>query len=78
MYCCKTCNELKTFKNGRGGEITNLRVDAIVNPTNETLDDRNVISGSIHRVAGPELIDVCKKELKGSQSYKFLQFYNMS
>ncbi|XP_028414953.1 protein GDAP2 homolog [Dendronephthya gigantea] len=46
------------------GDITNLGVDAIVNPTNETLDDKNPVSNRIHSVAGPELISVCKKELK--------------
>ena len=49
----------------RDGDITNLRVDAIVNPTNETLDDKNTISTRIHTVAGPDLMETCKKELKG-------------
>lgn len=46
------------------GDITNLHVDAIINPTNETLEDKNVISNRIHHVAGPDLKEICRKELK--------------
>lgn len=46
------------------GDITNLQVDAIINPTNESLDDKNTVSSHIHSVAGPELMETCKKELK--------------
>ena len=53
------------FYCSRNGDITKLRVDAIVNPTNETLDDKNIISSQIHNVAGPELMEACKTELKG-------------
>lgn len=46
------------------GDVAKLRVDAIINPTNETLDDKNVISNRIHNVAGPDLMESCKTELK--------------
>ena len=49
----------------RNGDITALRVDAIVNPSNETLDDKNPVSNHIHRAAGPELLTYCKKEIRG-------------
>lgn len=49
----------------RNGDITALRVDAIVNPSNETLDDKNPVSNHIHRAAGPELLAYCKKEIRG-------------
>ena len=50
-----------SFSNGRRiGDITKLSLEAIVNPTNESLTDKNPISLRILEVAGPEL----KEDLK--------------
>ena len=41
----------------RNGDISRLMVAAIVNSTNETLDDRNSLSQSIFEVAGVFISD---------------------
>lgn len=56
---------------GRTGDISSLQVDAIVNSTNESMNDDNSVSNRIFQRAGFGLKEEIALEVRGNQFSRF-------